>query len=116
MPSNIIKSFADKTGKSVKSVEKKWDSAKVIVKKEYPKVDNDSDKYWSLVTGTLKKMLGMDEGEATNTLSTIGSTTNKVSNPNSYKYFKKVSKVLKRKKKKQNETVLDRLDDIIKGY
>jgi hypothetical protein len=51
------------------------------------------------------------EGEANVTLSTLGGKTDNVKNPDSYKYFKKVRKVLKRKCK--YESILDKLDDII---
>jgi len=62
MPSSIIKSFANKTGKSESEVEKLWDKAKSIAKEEYPKISVDSDRYFSIVTGILKKMLKIDEG------------------------------------------------------
>lgn len=55
--SALIKSFADKTGRSVEEVEKLWNKAKEIVKKEYKKSEEDSD-FYRLVVGVLKKMLG----------------------------------------------------------
>jgi len=57
MPNNIVKSFAKQSGKSTKEVEKLWKEAKGIASKEYPKVQKDSDKYFKIVTGILKKML-----------------------------------------------------------
>lgn len=61
MPNNIVKSFADKTDKSVNEVEKKWDKAKKIVKDQYDDVKEDSGNFYKLVTGVLKKMLGLNE-------------------------------------------------------
>lgn len=59
MPSNIVQSFAIKTGYEEKEVERLWKKAKQLVKKQYPKVKEKSEQYWKLVTGILKKMLGI---------------------------------------------------------
>lgn len=61
MPSNIVKSFAEKTGKSEAEVEKLWSEAKSAAEKQYPEVEKDSDRYYSIVTGILKNMLGIKE-------------------------------------------------------
>jgi hypothetical protein len=61
MPNNIVVGLAKKSGKSEEEVEKLWDQAKKIAKKEYPDVEVDSDKYWKLCTGITKKSLGMTE-------------------------------------------------------
>lgn len=61
MPSNVVKGFAEKTGKSEAEVEKLWDEAKAKAKEEYPDVTEDSDRFYMIVTGILKKMLGMNE-------------------------------------------------------
>jgi len=61
MPSNIVTSFANKTGKSVEEVEKLWDKAKDLAKNEYPEVKEDDDRFYSIVTGILKKMLRVEE-------------------------------------------------------
>lgn len=66
MPNNVVKSFAEKSGKSVEKVESLWKKAKSIVKKEYPDVTPESDKWYKLVTGTLKNMLGLKESQAVN--------------------------------------------------
>jgi len=58
MPSSIIQSFAQKTGKSVKEVEAMWDRAKGVVAKQYPERGEEGEGYYKLVTGVLKKMLG----------------------------------------------------------
>jgi hypothetical protein len=60
MPSNTVKSFAEKSGKPVKEVERLWNKAKGIVEKQYSMDEND-DNYYALVTGTLKKMLSIEE-------------------------------------------------------
>ena len=66
MPSNIVKSFAEKSGKSKDEVEKLWNKAKSIVSKEYPNVEKESDKWYALVTGTLKNMVGLKESSLLN--------------------------------------------------
>jgi hypothetical protein len=63
MPSKVIKSFAKKSGKTEKAVEKLWDKAKTVVGKEYKKVKPDSDKFYALTTGVLKKMLKLNEDQ-----------------------------------------------------
>jgi hypothetical protein len=55
MPNNIIKSFADKTGKSEDEVEKLWSKAKQISME-----DKGSEDY-PFIVGTLKNMLGIEE-------------------------------------------------------
>lgn len=66
MPNNIIKSFAEKSGKSVKKVEELWDKAKEIAKKEYKDVKEDSEDFYKIVTGILKNMVGKTVEEAIN--------------------------------------------------
>jgi hypothetical protein len=63
MASAQLKALSEKTGKSMEEVEKLWDKAKTIVSKEYKDVskEKDSDKYYSLVMGVLKKSLGVKE-------------------------------------------------------
>ena len=62
MPNNIIKSFAEKSGKSIEEVEALWDKAKRITDKEYIKKDGQNDdRYYSIVTGIVKKMLKIEE-------------------------------------------------------
>jgi hypothetical protein len=60
MPSNIVKSFAKKTGKSESEVEKLWDRAKKSAKDQGRK--ETDPKFYNLVTGILKKMLKINEG------------------------------------------------------
>ena len=50
MPNNIIKSFADKSGKTENEVEKLWNELKIEYKNDYEKI-----------TGTLKNILKIDE-------------------------------------------------------
>lgn len=61
-PAGVVHSLAVKTGKTDAEVEKLWDKAKEVVKDEY-KAGEDEDRYWALVTGTLKKMLGIEEDD-----------------------------------------------------
>jgi hypothetical protein len=60
MPSNIVKSFAQKTGKSEAEVEKLWNKAKEQADKK-DDLEKDSDSYWAYVTGILKNMLSIKE-------------------------------------------------------
>jgi hypothetical protein len=55
MPANTVKSFAEKTGKSVQEVEKLWDKAKTIA------ADAGEAENFAYITGILKKMLGLNE-------------------------------------------------------
>lgn len=56
MPSNIVKSFADKTGKSVKEVEKLWGEAKKIALENNKETD---PKFYGTVVAILKNKLGI---------------------------------------------------------
>lgn len=55
MPANIVKSFADKTGKSEQEVDKLWNKAKEVAA-EAGEAEN-----YAYITGILKKMLGLNE-------------------------------------------------------
>lgn len=55
MPNNIVKSFAQKTGKSEAEVEKLWDQAKAEAEKA------DVDDVYAYTVGILKKMLSIKE-------------------------------------------------------
>lgn len=55
MPSSVVKSFADKTGKSVQEVDKLWNKAKEIA------AEQGQPENYALITGILKKMLGLNE-------------------------------------------------------
>lgn len=63
MPAPMIKSFAEKSGKSEKEVETLYKKAEEVMSKQYPDIskDGDSDKYYSLHTAILKKMVGLKE-------------------------------------------------------
>jgi hypothetical protein len=61
MPSNVVKSFAEQTGKSIEEVEKLWNKAKTNAIKQGFKEDDSN--FFAYVTGTLKKMLGLNESE-----------------------------------------------------
>jgi hypothetical protein len=58
MPNNIVKSFADKTNKSVDEIEKLWDKAKIQAKEQGKKESDDT--FYPYVTGILKKMLKLE--------------------------------------------------------
>lgn len=61
MPPNLVKSFSKKSGKSVDTIEKYWDDAQIVVSKQYPDVEKDSDRYFALVTSIVKKMAGIED-------------------------------------------------------
>lgn len=61
MPSSIVTSFAKKTGKSEKEVERLWHRAKAAAKKSYPEMSTDDEKYYAIVTSILKSMVGLKE-------------------------------------------------------
>lgn len=63
MPASVVKGLAKQSGKSEAEVEKLWDKAKGLAKKEYPDVEPDSDRYFKIITGILKNMVGISEGE-----------------------------------------------------
>lgn len=63
MPASVVKSFADKTGKSVAEVEKLWDKAKAAAKEQGREED------FAYTTGILKKMVGIKENLADEILS-----------------------------------------------
>lgn len=55
MPAPIIKSFAEKSGKTEKEVEELWDKAKEIAK------ESNRDEDYAYIVGILKKMLRINE-------------------------------------------------------
>jgi len=60
MPSNIIKSFAEKSGKSIFEVEKLWQETKEEARKKFQKIDHQ---YWAYVTATVRIKLGLNEAK-----------------------------------------------------
>ena len=113
MPNNTIKSFADKSGESIERVEELWKKAKALVKKEY-NIDDESEKFYPLVTGILKRMLKInEEGEPSITTTSVGNASSEGGSANFASYFnmsRRNEPVKKKKKKKKNESFLDRLD------
>jgi rRNA maturation endonuclease Nob1 len=61
MPTNLVKTFAEKTGKEDAEIEKLFKKAKDIVDKEYPNIEKGGDRYWALAVGIVKKMLKLEE-------------------------------------------------------
>ena len=59
MPSNVVKSFAERSGKSLGKIEGYWDEAK---KSAMEKFGKKGPKYWSYVTAIVKKRAGLAEG------------------------------------------------------
>ena len=67
MPSNAIKSFAEKSGKSKGEVERLYQKSKDIVRKEYPRTPEDSEEFYQLVIGILKKIIKLQDEDMTTT-------------------------------------------------
>lgn len=63
MPAALLKNFSKETKTSLKEVERLWKKAKEIVSDEYPEIPEDDNRHWALVTGILKKMLGIRENK-----------------------------------------------------
>jgi hypothetical protein len=102
MPNNIIKSFSDKSGKSEKEVEDLWNKAEDIVKDKYDLSPDDGDKFYSLVTGVLKKMLKLvDEDFGTGVAAAGAATGTPAGGPGMGVYAPKIGTMKKRKKKKK---------------
>jgi len=58
MPTATIKSYAKKSGKSVKKVEEYWEDAKkAALDKGIPE---DSDNFWAYVNAIVKRRCGLD--------------------------------------------------------
>lgn len=60
MPAAIIKSFAKRSDTPEKEVEDLWRKAKRTAEEKFPN-KKDSSKKWAYATGTLKKMLNINE-------------------------------------------------------
>lgn len=118
MPTPVINSFAEKSGKSKDEVERLYNKTKDIVKKEYD-VEVDSDQYYQIVMGVLKKMLGIEE-EAVNTLSTVGGKADGKSSQDAYKYkipigstLKDIEKAFKKIRKDECTSLLDEISFVM---
>lgn len=109
MPNNIIKSFAQRTGKTESEVEASWEKSKSIVSKQYPEVESGSEKFYKLITGVLKNMLSIktenEGGEASNTSGGISYSDVK---PGTYEPFSTKHKQ-KRNLKKAIKEAYDRI-------
>lgn len=60
MPTPQMKAFAKEAHKKPKTVEKLWKKSEKIVKKRY-EIDEENDRFYPLVVGTLKHLLGIEE-------------------------------------------------------
>jgi hypothetical protein len=58
MPVPMLKTFAEKSGKSVSEVESIWDEAKSAARKKFKKEDGH---FWAYVNATVQKQLGLKE-------------------------------------------------------
>jgi hypothetical protein len=63
MPNDTIKSYAEKTGKSVSEVEKLWQEAKKAAGESYS--ESDSDKFYGTAMKILKRKLNLSEERIT---------------------------------------------------
>ena len=62
MPNAVIKSFADRTGKTVAEVDAIWNETKEEVKKKF-KEENPA--FWSYVNKVVQNKLGLSKGKKT---------------------------------------------------
>lgn len=62
MPTPLMKSFAEQSGKKPKTIEKLWKKCERIVKKEYD-IDEKSSRFYPLVVGVLKNLLDIPTKE-----------------------------------------------------
>lgn len=85
MPNNIINSFSDKTGKSIKEVEKLWDKAKKIAS------DNNKEDNYQYITGILKNMLSLED-TSSGDVATFGSRIDLVKRQTFKDYYEKIKK------------------------
>lgn len=60
MPSNLVKSLARKTGRSIKELEELWTQAKEITRSEGI-VESDKDNFYKYAVGVFKQSLGKDK-------------------------------------------------------
>lgn len=113
MPAKQLQSFADKSGKSLKEVEKLWDQAKAIAKKEYPNAEDD--RFYAIVTGILKKSLGLKEDTfldlVDSELSHLSEMEEKKKDMEEDDEDEEVEDVKKKKKKKDSEMNKDESDE-----
>lgn len=58
MPIASISKIAKTCNISLKKAEEYWDKAKEIVKEQYPEIPEDSSRFFSLVMGIVKNMVG----------------------------------------------------------
>ncbi|MEM2159597.1 MAG: hypothetical protein QXN55_01430 [Candidatus Nitrosotenuis sp.] len=58
MPNAVVKSFARKSGKSIKDVEKIWDETKKEVKDRFK---DENPFFWAYVNKVVQKKLGISE-------------------------------------------------------
>lgn len=64
MPSDLIKNYAEKTGKSIDELEKLWEKAKEITSEKGFSEENSPDLFYSYTHGVFKRMLGIkDKGK-----------------------------------------------------
>lgn len=59
MPNGVVKSYAEKTGKSVEHVEGWWKDAEKEAKKKFKK---KGPRFWAYVNGIVKRRAGLSEG------------------------------------------------------
>ena len=58
MPNAVVKSYAEKTGKSPEHIEGWWKDAEEEAKKKFKK---KSPRYWAYVNGIVKRRAGLSE-------------------------------------------------------
>lgn len=85
MPTPLMKSLAQQSGKKTKTVESLWKKCEKLIKKEYD-IDEKSSRFYPLVVGCLKNMLDIKKVEEDITTTTMGD----------YQYAPKIGTTLSR--------------------
>lgn len=71
MPTSLMKSLAQQSGKKTKTVESLWKKCEKLIKKEY-NIDEKSSRFYPLVVGCLKNMLDIKKVEEDISTTTMG--------------------------------------------
>lgn len=66
MPAHIVKSIAEKSGRTESEIALQLEKVEGFVQAEYPNIEIGTDRYWALVTLITEKWFGVTEEEKAN--------------------------------------------------